>query len=176
MWLHVHHFDCIPSSSNNRLRVQMPDTEVHREWRRSLDVTRKASSVKQLNFDFVASPPPKHGVGGTQSDACRLDIVMLLRVLCSRPACWRKQAASMLAGARQGIVTPIANQSSHSSATVLADAGAGSSHPQAPQTPELAARASRSMRPAVEDDADGHSVCTRICLAALSCTLYGSST
>lgn len=44
------------------MRVQMPNTEVHREWRRSLDVAdRRASSMKQLNFDAVTSPQPKQG-------------------------------------------------------------------------------------------------------------------
>ena len=43
----------------------MPNTEVHREWRRSVDVERRASSMKQLNFDAVASPQPKQGASAS---------------------------------------------------------------------------------------------------------------
>ena len=49
--------------------VQMPNTEVHREWRRSMDIERKASSIRQLNFDAVASTPAKEGAWHHQNAA-----------------------------------------------------------------------------------------------------------
>jgi hypothetical protein len=52
--------------------VQMPNTEVHREWRRSMDVERKAGSIRQLNFDAGTFTPSKQGAWYRKDAAKRL--------------------------------------------------------------------------------------------------------